>query len=78
MTITVISQGEGGLRQKVELEGFEDLYVDAPSVVGGDESAPDRLRVAHDRDVALRARDGDVEPARVREEADLRARGGTR
>lgn len=41
MTITVISQGEGGLRQKVELEGFEDLYVDAPDVVGGDESAPD-------------------------------------
>ncbi|MDI4638480.1 MULTISPECIES: OsmC family protein [Halomonadaceae] len=41
MTITVISQGEGGLRQKVELEGFEDLYVDAPGVVGGDESAPD-------------------------------------
>ncbi|RAR60281.1 MULTISPECIES: OsmC family protein [Halomonadaceae] len=41
MTITVISQGEGGLRQKVELEGFEDLYVDAPSVAGGDDSAPD-------------------------------------
>lgn len=41
MTITVISQDEGGLRQKVELEGFEDLYVDAPGVVGGDESAPD-------------------------------------
>ncbi|WP_136254522.1 OsmC family protein [Onishia niordana] len=41
MTITVISQRDGRLRQKVELEGFEDLYVDAPKVAGGDNSAPD-------------------------------------
>lgn len=41
MTITVISEAAGKLRQRVELEGFEDLYVDAPRIVGGDETAPD-------------------------------------
>lgn len=41
MTITVISEQAGMLRQRVELEGFEDLYVDAPRSVGGGESAPD-------------------------------------
>ena len=41
MAITVISQQAGTLRQRVELEGFEDLYVDAPRIVGGEESAPD-------------------------------------
>ncbi|APX93116.1 peroxiredoxin [Halomonas sp. 1513] len=41
MTITVISQQAGTLRQRVELEGFDDLYVDAPRIVGGEESAPD-------------------------------------
>ncbi|SDK84254.1 putative redox protein [Franzmannia pantelleriensis] len=41
MTITVISEEAGTLRQRVELEGFEDLYVDAPRIVGGQESAPD-------------------------------------
>lgn len=41
MGITVITEREGHLRQRVELERFDDLYVDAPAVVGGDESAPD-------------------------------------
>ncbi|MBD3894321.1 OsmC family protein [Halomonas sp. ML-15] len=41
MAITVISQQAGTLRQRVELEGFEALYVDAPRIVGGEESAPD-------------------------------------
>nr|WP_163503252.1 OsmC family protein [Halomonas socia] len=41
MPITVISQQAGTLRQRAELEGFEDLYVDAPRIVGGEESAPD-------------------------------------
>lgn len=41
MTITVISEVAGKLRQRVELEGFEDLYVDAPLIVGGDATAPD-------------------------------------
>ncbi|MDR5905911.1 MULTISPECIES: OsmC family protein [Halomonadaceae] len=41
MPITVISQQAGTLRQRVELEGFDDLYVDAPRIVGGEESAPD-------------------------------------
>ncbi|MDW5375567.1 OsmC family protein [Halomonas sp. HP20-15] len=41
MTITVISSDGHSLRQRVELEQFEDLFVDAPAIVGGDESAPD-------------------------------------
>ena len=41
MTITVISSDGHSLRQRVELEHFDDLFVDAPTVVGGDESAPD-------------------------------------
>ncbi|WP_136067660.1 OsmC family protein [Modicisalibacter radicis] len=41
MTITVISSDGDSLRQRVELEHFDDLFVDAPAIVGGDESAPD-------------------------------------
>ncbi|GAA5178516.1 OsmC family protein [Modicisalibacter zincidurans] len=41
MTITVISSDGHSLRQRVELEHFDDLFVDAPAIVGGDESAPD-------------------------------------
>nr|WP_298415332.1 OsmC family protein [uncultured Halomonas sp.] len=30
-----------GLRHRAEIESFEDLVVDAPKIVGGEESAPD-------------------------------------
>ncbi|WP_148254035.1 OsmC family protein [Aidingimonas lacisalsi] len=41
MTITVVSQQDGRYRQRVQLDGFDDLFVDAPRWVGGEESAPD-------------------------------------
>ncbi|MEA2117446.1 OsmC family protein [Halovibrio sp. HP20-50] len=39
--ITVISERNRVFRQRVEVEGFEDLYADAPPIVGGEGSAPD-------------------------------------
>lgn len=41
MTIVVTSVDREGLRQRAEIEGFEDLFVDAPPIVGGEGSAPD-------------------------------------
>ncbi|GGX79416.1 peroxiredoxin [Litchfieldella qijiaojingensis] len=41
MSITVISERDGKYRQRVVVDGFEDLFVDSPRIVGGDESAPD-------------------------------------
>ncbi|EPC04360.1 hypothetical protein L861_03300 [Litchfieldella anticariensis FP35 = DSM 16096] len=41
MTITVISEREGKYRQRAVFDSFEDLFVDSPRIVGGDESAPD-------------------------------------
>lgn len=41
MTITVISERDGKYRQHAIFDGFEDLFVDAPRIVGGEESAPD-------------------------------------
>lgn len=39
--ITVISERNRVFRQRVEVDGLEDLYADVPPVVGGDGSAPD-------------------------------------
>ncbi|WP_129138363.1 OsmC family protein [Modicisalibacter coralii] len=41
MTITVISVDDHSLRQRIDIEDFDDLFADAPAIVGGDESAPD-------------------------------------
>lgn len=41
MSITVISERNGKYRQRAVIDGFEDLFSDAPNIVGGDESAPD-------------------------------------
>ncbi|GHC27062.1 OsmC family protein [Aidingimonas halophila] len=41
MAVTVVSQRDGRYRQKAQIGEFEALFVDAPHVVGGDESAPD-------------------------------------
>lgn len=41
MTISVQSVDRDGLRQQVEIEGFEALFLDAPKIVGGENSAPD-------------------------------------
>ncbi|OLO11456.1 peroxiredoxin [Chromohalobacter japonicus] len=41
MTITVITQRDGSLRQQATVREFSALVVDAPREVGGDESAPD-------------------------------------
>ncbi|SDK97841.1 putative redox protein [Modicisalibacter muralis] len=52
MTIKVQSVDRDGLRQRVEVEGFETLFLDAPQIVGGEGSAPD----PHDHlDLALGA-----------------------
>lgn len=52
MTIVVNSTDRDGLRQRVEIAGFEALFLDAPEIVGGEESAPD----PHDHfDLALGA-----------------------
>lgn len=40
-TIEVTSERNHIYRQRVELDGFEDLYVDVPEVFGGEDSAPD-------------------------------------
>lgn len=39
--IVVISERNSVFRQRIEVNGMEDLYADVPAVVGGDESAPD-------------------------------------
>lgn len=39
--ITVISERNHAFRQRVVVEGLEDLYADVPKVVGGEDSAPD-------------------------------------
>ncbi|QJQ96681.1 MULTISPECIES: OsmC family protein [Halomonadaceae] len=41
MAIFIVSQRDGKFRQRVEVTGFEALFVDAPAIVGGGESAPD-------------------------------------
>ncbi len=41
MSITVISERDGKYRQRAVIDGFGDLFVDSPKIVGGDESAPD-------------------------------------
>ena len=41
MTIVVTSEDRNGLRQRAEIESFEELFVDAPPIVGGEGSAPD-------------------------------------
>ncbi len=40
-TIEVISERNSIYRQRVELDGFEDLYVDVPEAYGGEGTAPD-------------------------------------
>ncbi|WP_183382506.1 OsmC family protein [Halomonas stenophila] len=39
--IQIVSQRNRIFRQRVELEGFEDLFVDVPEAFGGEDSAPD-------------------------------------
>ncbi|MGP5307227.1 OsmC family protein [Vreelandella alkaliphila] len=39
--ITIISERNHTFRQRIEVDGLEDLYGDVPPVVGGDGSAPD-------------------------------------
>ena len=39
--ITIISERNHVFRQRVEVEGLEDLYADVPREFGGDGSAPD-------------------------------------
>jgi putative redox protein len=40
-TIQVISERNRVFRQRVTLDGFEDLYADVPEAYGGEDSAPD-------------------------------------
>ena len=40
-TIEVISERNHIFRQRVELDGFDDLFVDVPVAYGGEGSAPD-------------------------------------
>ncbi|CAM4162407.1 OsmC family protein [Vreelandella rituensis] len=52
MPIEIISERNHVFRQRVELEGLEDLYADVPRAFGGEGSAPD----PHDYfDIALGA-----------------------
>lgn len=39
--ITIVSERNSAFRQRVQVNGLEDLYGDVPTVVGGDGSAPD-------------------------------------
>ncbi|NVN56119.1 OsmC family protein [bacterium Scap17] len=41
MSIEVISRRSGSFVQRVQIASFDELLVDVPAVVGGDESAPD-------------------------------------
>lgn len=50
--ITIISERNHAFRQRIEVEGIEDLYADVSPIVGGEGSAPD----PHDYfDIALGA-----------------------
>lgn len=40
-TIDIISEHNRVHRQRVQIEGFEDLFVDVPKAFGGEDSAPD-------------------------------------
>lgn len=40
-TIEIISERNRVHRQRVQIEGFEDLFVDVPKAFGGEDSAPD-------------------------------------
>lgn len=40
-TIEVVSERNHIYRQRVELDGFEDLFVDVPEAYGGENSGPD-------------------------------------
>ncbi|WP_445157591.1 OsmC family protein [Halomonas sp. E14] len=40
-TIQIVSERNRIFRQQVQIEGFEDLYVDVPKAYGGEGSAPD-------------------------------------
>lgn len=41
MSIEVITRQAGSFVQRVQVESFDELLVDVPAVVGGEESAPD-------------------------------------
>lgn len=40
-SIELVSERNHIFRQRVEIDGFEDLYADVPKAFGGEESAPD-------------------------------------
>ncbi|MCE8015088.1 OsmC family protein [Halomonas sp. MCCC 1A17488] len=40
-SIEIVSERNSIFRQRVRIEGFEDLYADVPSAFGGEDSAPD-------------------------------------
>lgn len=40
-SIEIVSERNSIFRQRVRIEGFEDLYVDVPKAFGGEGSAPD-------------------------------------
>jgi putative redox protein len=40
-SIEIVSERNSIFRQRVELDGFEDIYVDVPTAFGGEGSAPD-------------------------------------
>ncbi len=40
-TIEIVSERNSLLRQRVELDGFEDIFVDVPKAYGGEGGAPD-------------------------------------
>ncbi|MCE9662425.1 OsmC family protein [Halomonas sp. M5N1S17] len=40
-TIEIVSERNSIFRQRVELDGFEDIFVDVPRAFGGEGSAPD-------------------------------------
>lgn len=40
-SIEIVSERNHIFRQRVEIEGFEDIYADVPKTFGGEESAPD-------------------------------------
>ncbi|CAM3580925.1 MULTISPECIES: OsmC family protein [Halomonas] len=39
--ITIISERNNVFRQRIEVNGLEDMFADVPAIVGGDGSAPD-------------------------------------
>ena len=40
-SIEIVSERNHIFRQRIEIEGFEDLHADVPKALGGEESAPD-------------------------------------